>query len=95
MIGVDDASRALFADDFDPESAEATDVAVGKLLMYGETIGTLVKNDLLNRDLVYDWLWVEGMWARVGSAAGRARAKAGVAELYENFEALAEGQTLR
>ena len=95
MIGIDDASRALFSDDFDPEEAEATDIAVGKLLMYGETIGTLVKNGLLNRELVYDWLWVEGLWARVGSAAERARGKAGVSELYENFEALADGQKLR
>ena len=95
MIGIEDATRELFADDFDPEVAEATDQAVGKLLMFGETIGTLVKHSLLNRDLVYDWLWVEGMWAKVGPAAERARASVGVAELYENFEALAAGQTLR
>jgi hypothetical protein len=50
-----------------------------------------VKNDLLNRDLVYDWLWVAGAWERVGPAAKRAREKAGVPNLYENFEALAVG----
>lgn len=95
MIGLDDASRELFADDFEPEVAEATDQAVGKLLMFGETIGTLVKQNLLSRELVYDWLWVEGMWAKVGPAAERARSSAGVAQLYENFEALAAGQKLR
>jgi hypothetical protein len=42
---------------------------------------------------VYDWLWVAGVWERVGPAAKRAREKAGVAQLYENFEALAEGQS--
>jgi hypothetical protein len=55
-------------------------------------VATLVKNDLLSRDLVYDWLWVAGTWDRVGPAALRAREAAGVAVLYENFEALATGQ---
>ena len=94
MVGIDDAAREVFADDFDAEAAEVTDPSVGKLLMYGETIGTLVKNGLINRELVYDWLWVEGTWAKVGPAAKRARAKAGVAQLYENYEALAAGQSL-
>jgi hypothetical protein len=94
MSGIDDAAAAIWADDFDPESADAQDDAVRKVLMFNETVGTLVKNDLLDRDLVYDWLWVEGAWNRVGPAAKRAREKAGVAQLYENFEALAKGQSL-
>jgi hypothetical protein len=57
-----------------------------------ETIGTLVKNDLLDRDLVLDWLWVAGAWERVGPAARRAREQFSPA-LYENFEALAKAQT--
>jgi hypothetical protein len=51
-----------------------------------------VKNDLLDRDLVLDWLWVSGAWDRVGKAALEARTAAGVAELWENFEVLAESQ---
>ena len=94
MIGLEEASRELFADEFDSETAEATDRSVRLMLMFGETIGTLVKNGLLDRQLVYDWLWVEGSWAKVGPAAKRARAKAGVSQLYENYEALAEGQSL-
>jgi hypothetical protein len=94
MVGIEDAIREVFADDFDAEAAEVADPAVGKLLMFGETLGTLVKNDLINRELVYDWLWVEGTWAKVGPAAKRARAKAGVPQLYENYEALAAGQSL-
>jgi hypothetical protein len=94
MVGIDDASREVFADDFDAEAAEATDQSVSKLLMFGETIGTLVKNGLIDRELVYDWLWVEGTWAKVAPAAKRARAKAGVPELYANYEALAAGQNL-
>ena len=94
MIGVDEASRELFSDDFDPDAADATDPSVNNMLTFGETIGTLVKNGLINRELVYDWLWVEGTWARVAPAAKRAREKAGVAQLYENYEALAAGQSL-
>ena len=94
MIGLGEASREIFADDFDPDAAEATDLAVNNMLNFGETIGTLVKNGLINRELVYDWLWIEGTWARVAPAAKRAREKAGVAQLYENYEALAVGQSL-
>jgi hypothetical protein len=94
MVGIDEAAREVFADDFDAEAAEVTNPSVRKLLMYGETIGTLVKNGLINRELIYDWLWVEGTWAKVAPAAQRARAKAGVSQLYENYEALAAGQSL-
>jgi hypothetical protein len=38
------------------------------------------------------WLWVAGVWTRVGPAARKARDKHGVPELYENFEALAAKQ---
>ena len=64
MVGVYEASREVFADDFDAEAAEITNPSVSKLLMFGETIGTLVKNGLINRELVYDWLWVEGTGQR-------------------------------
>jgi hypothetical protein len=41
-------------------------------------------------ELIDDWLWIEGMWSRVGPAALRAREKFGEPRLYENFEALAK-----
>jgi hypothetical protein len=94
MMKLDQASRTVFADDFDPDGAEVTDPSVQALLFFYETIGTLVKNGLFDRDLVYDWLWAAGVWAKIGPAAARARAKAGVPELFENFEALAAGQGL-
>ena len=94
MVGVFEASREVFGDDFDAEAAEVTNPSVSKLHMFGETIGTLVKNGLINRELVYDWLWVEGTWEKVAPAAKRTRAKAGVSQLYANYEALAAGQTL-
>ena len=92
MIDYGTASRAIWADDFDPDVAEVTDPAAQTVLTFFETIGTLVKNGLLDRDLVRDWLWADGAWSRVGPAATRAREQAGVPQLYENFEALTAGQ---
>jgi len=91
-LGVQDAMPRIFADDFEPETADAmSDSAVRTMLMFGESIGTLTKNNLLSTDLVHDWLWVEGLWARVGPAAIRQREKFAEPRLYENFEALANG----
>jgi hypothetical protein len=92
MIGLPEASRTIFSDEFDPESAEALDLHVQTVLIFHETVGTLVKNELLDRDLVLDWLWVSGAWNLVAKAALEARAVAGVPELWENFEALAQAQ---
>jgi hypothetical protein len=92
MIGLSDATRTVFADDFDAATAETNDPAIQPLFYFFETVGTLVKNGLLDRELVYDWLWVSGSWARLSDAARRAREKAGVPALYENSEALAAGQ---
>ena len=94
MMDYGPAARAVFADDFDPDTADVGDPAVQTLLVFFETVGTLVKNGLLDRDLTYDWLWASGVWAKVGPAAERAREKAGVPQLYENFEALAVRQGL-
>jgi hypothetical protein len=83
---------AVFDDEFDAETAESHDPPVQTILAYGETVGTLVKNDVLDQGLVLDWLWVQGMWDRVGPAAVRARDRLGSDALYENFEALASAQ---
>jgi hypothetical protein len=73
MIDFGEASRKIWADDFDPDAAEARDPEVQTSLIFFETVGTLVKNGLLDRDLVYDWLWVAGVWERLAPAATRAR----------------------
>jgi hypothetical protein len=91
-MGLEEAQHAVWSDTFDPETASAEDVLVSRILNWGETVGTLTKNGLLDTDLVLDWLWVSGLWARVGPAALRLREKQGVPELYENFEALARRQ---
>src|SRR5215210_561539 len=57
MIGLTEASRKIYSDEFDPAAADALDDEVQTTLVWHETIGTLVKNELLDRDLVYDWLW--------------------------------------
>jgi hypothetical protein len=88
-MGLDDAAHAIFADGFDPEAASTDHAAVRKMLTFGETVGTLVKHGVLNRDLVQDLWWVDGSWGRVGPAARRERERLGEPRLYENFEALA------
>ena len=91
-MGLEEAMQAIWADGFDPETASTDDVLVTRLLIYGETIGTLTKNDLLDTDLVLDWMWAAGIWNRLAPAARKDREKHGVPGLYENFEALAMKQ---
>ena len=86
---LEDAVAELFGDDFNPDSASVELHSVRRVLMFGETVGTLVKQGVLDRDLVLDLWWVQGIWARVGPAALRQRAKLGEPRLYENIEALA------
>ena len=88
-MGLDDALAKIMADDFDPEQASAADHDVRRALTFGEMVGTLVKQGLLNKDLVYDLWWVQGLWDRVGPAARRQREAFGEPRLSENFEALA------
>ena len=92
MIGLGEASQVIYDDAFDPDSASALDGAVQTTLIFYETIGTLVKNDLFDRDLVNDWLYSKGAWDKVAPAARRAREASGVPQMFENFEALAARQ---
>jgi hypothetical protein len=90
-LGINDALSAILEDNYDRESADAmNDAPARTLLTFFDTIGTLVKNDVLNRELVRDWLWVDGVWERVGPAAVAARERFNEPRLYENFEALAK-----
>ena len=91
-MGLEEALQAIWDDDFDAEAASVQDVLVTRVLTWGETIATLTKNDLLDTDLVLDWLWVAGIWQRVSPAALKARERFGVPQMYENFEALAAKQ---
>lgn len=90
-LGVQDAIARILADDFEPDTADMlVDESVRTMLLFGESIGTLTKHNLLSAELVHDWLWVEGIWSRVGPAARRQREKFKEPRLYENFEELAK-----
>jgi hypothetical protein len=92
MSGLPDAIGKVLADDWDPAAAEFGDPAVRTVLGFTETVATLVKNGLFDRELLNDWLWIPGIWERVAPAARQAREKFGAANLYENVEALAAEQ---
>jgi hypothetical protein len=67
-------------------------LAVQAVLYYYETIGTFVKQGLLDRGLVYDLLWVKGIWKLCEPIALEYRRRSGEAEMYANFERLAKAQ---
>ena len=62
---------------------------VTALLAMNETIGTFVKQGLLDRALVHDLFWIEGAWKKSEQLALHFREQAGEPRIYENFEALA------
>ncbi|MGN6472791.1 MAG: DUF4760 domain-containing protein [Mycobacteriales bacterium] len=91
QMGFQEAMSHVMRDEFNPEQAGLDNTYVLTVLGMGETIGTFVKQGVLDRDLVTDLLWIDGMWAKVGPPALRAREHMGEKRLYENFEALAKG----
>ena len=58
-----------------------------------ETLGTLLKYDLFNRELLFDWLLVSAVWDRIKGFALGVREEGKEPRLYENFEAMAKAQT--
>ena len=90
-MGLTDAVLAVLADDFDPETASTDDPSVQKVLNFGEVVGTFVNQGVLDRGLVSDMWWMEGLWSRVGPAARRQREHLGEPRLSENFEKLGGG----
>jgi hypothetical protein len=92
MFDLPDAVSYILSDSFDAETADITTPEVRTVLNFHETVGTLVSNGLLNRELVLDWIWPAGTWALVGPAARRFRERAGSANIYANYEALADAR---
>jgi hypothetical protein len=76
----------------DHKPGSAGRLAVNAVLNYYETIGTFVNQGLLDRGLVYDLLWVKGVWQRCEPIAMEYRRRAGNREIYANFELLATSQ---
>ncbi len=66
---------------------------VGGIASWYETIGTLWKHGLLDEDLLFDWLYIAGMWERLKPILLEMRTSTPL--LWENFEAMAEAQTGR
>src|SRR5215211_4235847 len=62
------------------------------VLTYMETIGALWKHGLLHEDLLFDWLWVTGIWERVKGLALAQRQEFGASHLWEHVEAMALAQ---
>jgi hypothetical protein len=73
-----------------PPGSQEFDYVNGVATWY-ETIGTLWKHDLLNEQLLFDWLYVTGMWERLKPILLQMRQS--TPQLWENFEALAEAQS--
>ena len=90
-IDLPDAVGELMSESFDAEAVDAGDAAVRTVLSFCETIGTFVKQGVLDRALVEDLFWLDGMWRRVAPAAIKQREALGEPRLYENFEKLVSG----
>ena len=65
---------------------------VNGLAAWYETIGSLWKHGLLNEELLFDWLYVTGVWERLKPILVAMRSS--TPQLWENFEAMAERQSL-
>ncbi len=81
-----------FVKKFPPGSEEYRKLV--NLCAWYETVGTLHKHGLINRDLLFDWLAVAPIWNRRKGFALGMRKDRGVAELWENFEAMAKAQEM-
>jgi hypothetical protein len=64
---------------------------VSGLAGWYETVATLWKHNLLDEALLFDWLYVTGMWERLKPILMEMRKS--TPQLWENFEALAEAQS--
>jgi hypothetical protein len=57
-----------------------------------ETVATLWKRGLVSEELLFDWLWVAGVWDKLKDILITMREGAGTPQLWANFEAMAEAQ---
>jgi hypothetical protein len=98
---LDEATDWLFANEMPTEPATFRERFpagseghhhVTAILTYMETIGALWKHGLLNEDLLFDWIWVTGIWERVKGLALAQRQEFGASHLWEHVEAMAQAQ---
>ena len=62
------------------------------VLLWFQTMGTLVKHGLLHAELCEDWARADLVWARIGPMAMSERIRTGDETLWANFEHLALSQ---
>jgi hypothetical protein len=65
---------------------------VRTIAVHYEMIATLWKHGLIHEDLLFDWIWVTGLWDRMQGFVLGTRQEAGEPSLGENFEAMAKAQ---
>jgi hypothetical protein len=92
QLGIENASKAVLSESFDPKTASVNDESVAKLLEFGEGVGTLCKHNLLDGALAHDTWAFTLVWTRLEPAARRQRERFNEPRLYENFEALATSE---
>jgi hypothetical protein len=88
-IDLPNAIAQVLSDDFDADTADGDSPAVRTVLSFMETVGTFVNQGVLDRGLVDDLFWLEGIWSRLGTAAIKQREHLGEPRLFENIEKLA------
>jgi len=66
---------------------------VSGMAAWFETIGTVWKHGLLDEELLFDWLYISGLWDRLGPILVSMRDS--TPALWENFEAMAQKQAER
>jgi hypothetical protein len=66
---------------------------VSGMAAWFETIGTIWKHGLLDEELLFDWLYISGLWDRLGPILVTMRES--TPQLWENFEAMAKKQAAR
>lgn len=87
-IGLEKAMSEIFSESFDAENAAPDEPSVRKILFFGEAVGAMVKHNVLDRDLIRDVYWFDGLWSKVAPHALAAREQENEPSLYENFELL-------
>ena len=99
--GLHEASNWLWSDKFLPDYAEfrkkfprgSAGAGHARVIStHYETLGTLWKNKLINEDLLFDWLWITGVWDRMKGIVLGERKEAGERRLGENFQKMAAAQ---
>jgi hypothetical protein len=73
-----------------PQGSNSTEERnVHRALGHFETIGTLYRNNLINEDLLFDWLAIDHLFARVKGFVLGVRKEIGQPRMFENFEYMA------